>query len=49
MLPRLLGQVAARSGQVLNMAAISGAIGLGKSTTENARCANQLWPARRYL
>jgi predicted AAA+ superfamily ATPase len=35
MLPRLLGQLAARSGQVLNMAAISGAIGLEKSTTEN--------------
>lgn len=35
MLPRLLGQVAARSGQVLNMAAISGTIGLEKSTTEN--------------
>ena len=32
---RLLGQLAARSGQVLNMAAISGAIGLEKSTTEN--------------
>jgi predicted AAA+ superfamily ATPase len=35
MLPRLLGQLAARSGQVLNMAAISGTIGLEKSTTEN--------------
>ena len=35
MLPRLLGQLAARSGQVLNMAAISGIIGLEKSTTEN--------------
>jgi predicted AAA+ superfamily ATPase len=35
MLPRLLGQLAARSGQVLNMAAISGAVGLEKSTTEN--------------
>jgi hypothetical protein len=34
-LPRLLGQLAARSGQVLNMAAISGTIGLEKSTTEN--------------
>lgn len=35
MLPRLLGQLAARSGQILNMAAISGIIGLEKSTTEN--------------
>jgi len=35
MMPRLLGQLAARSGQVLNMAAISGTIGLEKSTTEN--------------
>ena len=35
MLPRLLGQLAARSGQVLNMAAIGGTIGLEKSTTEN--------------
>jgi uncharacterized protein len=35
MLPRILGQLAARSGQVLNMAAISGTIGLEKSTTEN--------------
>ncbi len=35
MLPRLLGQLAARSGQVLNMAAIGGIIGLEKSTTEN--------------
>jgi uncharacterized protein len=34
-LPRLLGQLAARSGQVLNMAAISGTIGLEKSTAEN--------------
>jgi len=33
MLPRLLRQLAARSGQVLNMAAISGTIGLEKSTT----------------
>ncbi len=32
MLPRLLGQLAARSGQVLNMAAISGTVGLEKST-----------------
>ena len=35
MLPRLLGQLAARSGQVLNMAAVGGTIGLEKSTTEN--------------
>jgi uncharacterized protein len=35
MLPRLLGQLATRSGQVLNMAAISGTISLEKSTTEN--------------
>jgi uncharacterized protein len=35
MLPRLLGQLAARSGQVLNMASISGTIGLERSTTEN--------------
>lgn len=35
MLPRLLSQLAARSGQVLNMAAIGGTIGLEKSTTEN--------------
>jgi predicted AAA+ superfamily ATPase len=35
MLPRLLGQLAARSGQVLNMAAMSGTIGLEKSTAEN--------------
>jgi len=35
MMPRLLDQLAARSGQVLNMAAISGTIGLEKSTTEN--------------
>jgi uncharacterized protein len=35
MLPRLLGQLAARSGQVLNMAAVSGTIGLEKSTAEN--------------
>jgi len=33
--PRLLRQLAARSGQVLNVAAISGTIGLEKSTTEN--------------
>ena len=35
MLPRLLRQLAARSGQVLNMAAISGTIGLEKSTAES--------------
>jgi hypothetical protein len=35
MLPRPLGQLAARSGQVLNTAAISGTIGLENSTTEN--------------
>jgi predicted AAA+ superfamily ATPase len=35
MLPRLLGQLAARSGQVLNMAATGGAIGLDRSTAEN--------------
>lgn len=35
MLPRLLDQLAARSAQVLNMAAISSSIGLEKSTTEN--------------
>jgi uncharacterized protein len=35
MLPRLLDQLAARSAQVLNMAAVSGTIGLEKSTTEN--------------
>jgi predicted AAA+ superfamily ATPase len=35
MLPRLLRQLGARSGQVLNMAGIGAAIGLEKSTTEN--------------
>jgi uncharacterized protein len=35
MLPRLLAQLAARSGQVLNIAATSGAIGLDRSTAEN--------------
>jgi uncharacterized protein len=35
MLPRLLGQLAARSGQVLNMATTAGAIGLERSTAEN--------------
>lgn len=42
MLPRLLGQLAARSGQVLNMAAVSGTIGLEKSTTENY-CTSSSW------
>lgn len=35
MLPRLLGQLAARSGQVLNITAAAGAIGLDRSTAEN--------------
>jgi uncharacterized protein len=35
MLPRLLGLLAARSGQVLNVAAISGTAGMEKSTAEN--------------
>src|SRR5580693_3321687 len=35
MLPRLLGQLAARSGQVLNIAPVAGAIGLERSTAEN--------------
>jgi predicted AAA+ superfamily ATPase len=35
MLPRLLRQLAARSGQVLNVTAIGATIGLEKSTTEN--------------
>ena len=35
MLPRLLGQLAARSGQVLNISAVGGAIGLDRSTAEN--------------
>jgi uncharacterized protein len=35
MMPRLLGQLAARSGQVLNMATTGGAIGLDRSTAEN--------------
>jgi hypothetical protein len=35
MLPRLLGQLAARSGQVLNIASVAGAIGLERSTAEN--------------
>jgi len=34
-LSRLLGMLAARSGQILNVAAVSGAAGLEKSTTEN--------------
>lgn len=35
MLPRLLRHLAARSGQVLNIAAVSGTTGLEKSTAEN--------------
>jgi predicted AAA+ superfamily ATPase len=35
MLPRLLDQLAARSGQVLNIAAAAGAIGMDRSTAEN--------------
>lgn len=35
MLPRLLDHLAARSGQILNVAAISGTVGMEKSTTEN--------------
>jgi predicted AAA+ superfamily ATPase len=35
MLPRLLRELAARSGQVLNVASVGGAIGLDRSTTEN--------------
>jgi predicted AAA+ superfamily ATPase len=35
MLPRLLGQLAARSGQVLNIAPLAGAIGLERTTAEN--------------
>lgn len=35
MLPRLLSQLAARSGQFLNIAAVAGAIGLDRSTAEN--------------
>jgi predicted AAA+ superfamily ATPase len=35
MLPRLLGQLAARSGQVLNITPVAGAIGLDRSTAEN--------------
>lgn len=35
MLPRLLSQLAARSGEVLNIAAVAGAIGLERSTAEN--------------
>jgi predicted AAA+ superfamily ATPase len=34
-LPRLLGQLAARSGQVLNISAVGGAIGLDRTTAEN--------------
>src|SRR5580704_7415935 len=35
MLPRLLGQLAAQSGQVLNITPVAGAIGLERSTAEN--------------
>lgn len=35
MLPRLLNQLAARSGQVLNISSVCGAIGMEKSTAEN--------------
>jgi predicted AAA+ superfamily ATPase len=35
MLPKLLRQLAARSGQVLNISAVSGALGLERTTTEN--------------
>src|SRR5215469_5797237 len=35
MLPRLLSELAARSGQVLNMSAVGGGIGLDRSTAEN--------------
>lgn len=35
MLPRLLNQLAARSGQVLNIASVGSALGMEKSTTEN--------------
>jgi predicted AAA+ superfamily ATPase len=35
MLPRLLGQLAARSGQVLNIAAAAHAVGMEKSSAEN--------------
>jgi predicted AAA+ superfamily ATPase len=35
MLPRLLGQLAARSGQVLNITPVASAIGLERSTAEN--------------
>jgi uncharacterized protein len=35
MLPRLLSQIAARSGQVLNISPVAGAIGLDRSTAEN--------------
>jgi predicted AAA+ superfamily ATPase len=34
-LPRLLGELAARSGQVLNMSSVGGGIGLDRSTAEN--------------
>ncbi|MBO0803313.1 MAG: ATP-binding protein [Nocardiopsaceae bacterium] len=35
MMPRLLGQLAARSGQVLNISGVCSATGMEKSTTEN--------------
>jgi uncharacterized protein len=35
MLPRLLGQLAARSGQVLNMVSVAGAIGMERTTAES--------------
>lgn len=35
MLPRLLAQLAARSGQVLNIAPVAGALGMERSTAEN--------------
>jgi predicted AAA+ superfamily ATPase len=35
MLPRLLSELAARSGQVLNMSSVGGGIGLDRSTAEN--------------
>jgi len=35
MLPRLLGELAARSGQVLNMSSVGAGIGLDRSTAEN--------------
>lgn len=35
MLPRLLSQLAARSGQILNISSVCSAVGMEKSTTEN--------------